>query len=316
MIVAARNHTVEGVRQLFRQGATDVLPTPLLAADLRAAVADALGQSGGDEAPVGEVIAVMSAVGGAGATTVAANLAGALALGKSRKKEGANGGSAALLDFDLQFGDAALALDLQPRTCLIDVLKSPERLDAAFFDGVAVRHATGLKLLAAPPEIVPLDAMDAAAATSLVATAARAHEATVIDLPRAWTDWTAPVLNACDLVILVTDPSVAGVAGARRVLDAFASLEVKKPEVMLVINHVAGPIEALDRIGRVRDALGRPVDAQLREDASAARSASDAGRLPVDAEARSKLGKDLIALTDAVRERAAGHVKARRAARG
>lgn len=289
VIAAARDATGEQVRFLFRAGAADVLTGPFTPETLRPSLTDALQSAPEVGAMNGGVISVVKGCGGAGATTVALNIAALLARGDERRARPSR--STGVLDLDIQAGDAALALDLQPRSTMVDLLRAQQRVDARFVEGVMCDHASGLKLLAAPPTVVPLDAVTGEFALDLVEHSASMFERTIIDLPSAWTDWTLPVLSRSDLIVLVTAPTVAGAMGARRVLDALAEAVVERP-VMLVLNKLVGLIDAFEKPARIGKSLEMGVDAALALDPAAVK-ASDRGELVVEAFPNSRLAKDL-----------------------
>ncbi|MBC6982418.1 hypothetical protein [Caulobacter sp. 17J80-11] len=287
IVAAARAANSETVRRLFRAGATDVVTAPFSADAFAASLADLF--KGETSAGGGSLIAVVKAGGGVGATLVAVNLAVLLQGGGHSK--GAASKSAALLDFDLQFGDAAAALDLQPRSTLVDILRARDRFDGRFLDGVLTPHASGLKVLAAPPTIVPSGVLDGGFAETVLHHATASHDVTVVDLPTVWSDWTLPVLRRADAVVLVARPTVSGALRARRVLDACEEARLDTP-VVFVLNGCAGPLEAIERSDRIGKSLGRPVDAALSLDAAAGRAA-DRGRPVVDAFPNTRLSREL-----------------------
>ncbi|HVI31060.1 MAG TPA: hypothetical protein VM685_03070 [Phenylobacterium sp.] len=290
VVVAAPGADSHAVRQLFRLGVRDVLAGPQDAASLAMALRDLFAPPPAADRARGAVITVLKGCGGAGATTLALNLAALAAAGAP----GAAAVSSAVLDLDLQFGDTDLALDLQPRTGLLDLIRGEARLDARLLDGLLTDHASGVRLLAPAPTLTPLEAMPAALALDLLDLAAARFDRVFVDLPSAWTDWTLPLLARSELVVLVTSATVGGVLGARRVLDALKGAGVSPPR-LLVLNRVAGLIEALDRPARVRRALARPVDAALPFDAKFAR-ATERGQLVVEACPKANATRALRAL--------------------
>lgn len=292
VIAAARDATGEEVRILFRAGAADVLTGPFTGEVVLASLNEILQATPVAGALNGGVISVVKGCGGAGATTLALNVAALLAQGDEKRARPAR--STAVLDLDLQFGDADLALDLQPRSTVVDVLRAKDRVDPRFLEGVMTEHPTGLKLLAAAPSLIPLDAMTADFAVDLVEHATGAFERTVIDLPASWTDWTFPVLARSDVIVLVTTPTVAGAIGARRVLDALKEAAVQRP-ILLVLNKLVGLLDTFEKPSRIGRSLEMGVDASLGLDPAAVKAA-DRGKLIIEAAPQSRLSKDLRAL--------------------
>ena len=110
--------------------------------------------------------------GGVGTTTVALNLAVQLAM-QTRKRAG-------LLDLARPFGQISLMLDLEPRFTILDALERIERLDEALLASMAMRHKTGVEILAgplhAPMKAEQRQSVTFAALTKLVEIASRAFE--------------------------------------------------------------------------------------------------------------------------------------------
>lgn len=292
IVAAVRDAAGEDVRRLFRAGAADVLTSPFTGEAVRAGLSELLKGSPKMGEPGGQVISVIKGCGGAGATTVALNLAALMAAGEA--KRGAAPRSTAVLDLDLQYGDSDVALDLAPRSTIVEVLKDAERVDARFLLSVMTEHSSGLKLLAPPASIVPMEALTAGFATELINHTTEAFDRTILDLPTTWTDWTLAALNRSDLIVLVTTATVAGALGARRVLDALQEAGLRR-SVLLVVNKLAGQLEAWERPSRIARSLEVEVDAGLMLDRAAQKSA-DLGRLVVEAAPTSRLAKDLRAM--------------------
>jgi pilus assembly protein CpaE len=292
IVLASDGVTPEDVRRLFRAGARDVLSAPVSQDQILSALAEAIGPEQKQETR-GVVLGIVKASGGVGATTLAVNLAGYFANPPHGKKEvRPNPLRVAVLDFDVQFGDAALALDITPRKDLTEILRTPKRFDAHFLDGVVERHKSGVHLLSAPPSIIPLEAIDASIALSVVNVAASSYELVVVQLPAAWTDWTGAILNRADHMFLVSSASVRGVAGARRIIDAAAEMGVDTSAWSLVFSRLTNVLDGKDLIDQTRRSLGAAVIGSLSEDA-AVREAGDRGRLIWETAPNARFAKEL-----------------------
>src|SRR5262245_31003656 len=97
---------------------------------------------GGHAGRRGRIVTVFSPKGGTGKTVTATNLASTFA-----KYEGKN---TLLLDLDLQFGDAAIMLGLEPEQTIYDLVVAPGELDSEKLAGYTTKHACGLSVLPAP----------------------------------------------------------------------------------------------------------------------------------------------------------------------
>ncbi|MBI5162562.1 MAG: hypothetical protein HY985_01520 [Magnetospirillum sp.] len=269
VLVASPSASLEGMRALLRAGVADVLPLPPPPDELRAAIAAALGKDAEARKAPGAVVCFLKAGGGCGATTLATQAA--CRLGKEA--------NACLVDLDIQFGGAALHLDLPAATSVLDVLAVGERLDGSLVRGAMVRHSSGLDVLPAPTAMHPLDAVSADAALRLFEAARHEYAAVFVELPAAWTAWTRALLAAADRIVLVLLPSVPSIRHARRQLDTLAEEGLAATPLTLVLNRVErGPFAGGIPLGEIEKALGRKLDARIGDHRAAVAEAVDVGR--------------------------------------
>jgi pilus assembly protein CpaE len=181
ILATARDLSAQGVRSLIRQGVDDFIPQPFELPDMEDAIATARAklQQARAGRPSGQVITVTRAKGGMGASTLAAHLA--LALCEKRHRRDSEK-QVALLDLDLQFGDLSLMLDLKPSSEMVEIIRDPARLDGALLRASMTQHKSGLLVLPAPSEFVPLDALPVTAVAKLVELARAEFDYVVIDL--------------------------------------------------------------------------------------------------------------------------------------
>lgn len=259
VVATSANPSAQHVRQIMRTGVVDVVPQPIAHDDLLAALeyASQIQQahhtsSGGDRA---KVVAFIKGGGGVGATTLAVQSACILA-GRGKSNEPV----ACLLDLDFQFGTAALYLDLAGKVDYHELVSHPERLDGALLRGMMSRHSTGLDLLAAPTEVLPLDTLTPEFIASALEVAGREYKYIILDMPEAWTNWSYRALQAADLIIVVTQLTVAGVRQARRQLDTLATQGIDESRVRLALNRFEPGWGKAVRVREAEKALGHAVD--------------------------------------------------------
>jgi pilus assembly protein CpaE len=130
ILATAQDLSAQGVRGLIRQGVDDFIPQPFELSDMRDAIATARAKLQRERADrrSGQVISVTRAKGGMGASTLAAHLALALC---EKRHRGESEKQVALLDFDLQFGDLGLMLDLEPNGEMVEIIRDPTRRGSA-----------------------------------------------------------------------------------------------------------------------------------------------------------------------------------------
>jgi len=190
--------------EAMRAGVNELLADPLSDADVQAAIKRLVGSQAATVR--GDVFAFVGAKGGVGTTTVAVNVAAALA------KSGAE--STLLIDLNTVCGDAAVFLGVEPRFSVVDALANVQRLDAAYFGGLVVRSKFGLDLLGASGRPVS-SSFDASRMRTLLEFVSHAYRYTVLDVPRS--DATAlDALEGATKIVLVVNQELATVRNASR----------------------------------------------------------------------------------------------------
>jgi pilus assembly protein CpaE len=189
----------------------------------------------------GEIITVFSPKGGTGCTSITVNTAVSI-----QKKVG-NDAKAALVDANLQFGDVAIFLKMQPTRTLTDIAPHMEDLDAELLQAVMVPHPSGLKVLAAPakPEEAELmreggvDEMGENRRMRQLLDFMRQHfDYILVDAAHTVDDVTLALLDMSDVLLVVTRPIIPEIRGARLFLELLQKLEYDMQKVKLVINSV------------------------------------------------------------------------------
>ncbi len=288
-IVIMEDPPADTVRRLFRAGVTDVLPTPVMPAELIAALNTARGaqqdmRSAAASAPTGKIVTVLKTSGGVGATTVAINLAGALAAMQS--------GGVAIADLDIQFGQVATALDIRPRMTVLDAIRAQARLDPMLLASTMQAHDSGVKVLAAPNEITPLDAINEDFVARLF-TALRANAAvSIVEVPAAWTQWIGDVLDRSDIIIPVAEATVRSAAGAARIGQSFIDFGLTKPNIHVVVNKYEKTLENNERAKKIGEIFRTKPAGAVRLDVKAAAEAADRGLLFAEAAPKSLATRD------------------------
>ena len=242
VIVAA---TLEPALMLdaMRAGVTEFVTVPLTVDELQAAIVRVTSTP----APVsnGEVFAFVGAKGGVGTTTVAVNVATALAQQAS--------GSTLLIDLHLAYGDAAVFLGTEPRFSVVDALENVQRLDKAFLNGLIAQASAGLALLASSDR-ASATPVDTASVRALIDAAAQHYRYVVLDVPRS--DVMLAALEKASRIVIVGNQELATVRAATR-LAATLRQRYGKERVSAVVSRY----DQLSEIGQedVEKVLGSPV---------------------------------------------------------
>jgi pilus assembly protein CpaE len=269
LLAASPDPSVTLIRAALDGGATDVLSLPLGRAELHKALikfSQTETRNAAGRGMAGTIISVYGARGGLGASTLAVNLAVRLvALG---------GTEAALVDMDLQRGDVAAFLNLTPMQSIAAVSGARGEVDDIFLHGTLTRHASGVFVLAAPPEMEEADTI-ADADVEIAFRLLRAQfRYTVVDTPRTISGPVVAALEQSDRTLVLTDLSVPSVRAAKRTFELLGRLGVPAEHLELVVTEaVAGPLD----LREVVRALGHPALVVIPRDADAASRALNSG---------------------------------------
>jgi len=262
--------------EAMRAGVTEFLTAPVTAPDLQAAVTRVT--SAGAPSAGGEVFAFLGAKGGVGTTTVATNVATALAQ--------LAGGSTLLIDLHLAYGDAAVFLGTEPRFSVVDALENVHRLDKAFLGGLVGQAKGGLALLASSDR-ASATPVDSASVRALIDAAARHYRYVVLDVPR--TGVTLESLDSAARIVMVANQELATVRAATR-LSATLRQRYGKDRLAVVVSR----FDQHSEIGTadVERVLGSPVADTFPSNYRIALEALNAGR-PVVLDNHNKLASAL-----------------------
>jgi pilus assembly protein CpaE len=304
LIAAAYDPPLALVRSLLRSGASDVLPLPLDPAELETSlrqiqdqqVAPASAHAGGTAAisAPGKVVTVIKSDGGAGATSLLGHLAARFAA-----QEVAAGREACLLDLDLQFGDSAFQLGMSPGLSVANLLDAGSRLDRALIRATSEKHSSGLDVIAAPKELMPVEGLSSDELVQIVDLAAREFGTLFVDLPTNWTNWSLSVAARSDLLLLVTELTIPSLHRARRQMELIRSQGLGNLEVRVVVNRFEkGQLRTIGS-SDVRDALGYDIGFTIANE-PLMKAASERGVTVEEIKRRTQVGKDLDSLNAAV----------------
>ncbi|MCL6698912.1 AAA family ATPase [Sphingomonas sp. NSE70-1] len=295
LIAAAFEPSLAFVRSLVRAGAHDVVPLPLDLAELETAL-DPIRRmvtSRGPRPRAGhqKIVAVIKSEGGVGATSLLGQLATRFAAAESKA-----GREACLIDLDVQFGDVAIQLGLQPKLTFGDLLQAGKRLDGEILKSVAITHSSGLHVIPAPREIMPLESLNSDQVISILDLATAEFGTVFIDLPANWTNWSLSLLARADLVLMVTELRVPSLHRARRQLDLLASQDLHNLDVRIILNRAEtgffktlGPADA-ERV------LMKPVSFMVSNDHATMSQAIDRGVPLAEIKKKCPLIKDFEAM--------------------
>jgi pilus assembly protein CpaE len=223
VILVARELTPALMVEAMRAGVNECVAEPLTPDSMGGAISMVVAQRA---TPIGgKVFAFVGAKGGVGTTTLAVNVATALAGG---------GQDTLFIDMHPAYGDAAVLLGVEPRFSLVDALDNTHRLDLSFFGGLTAHSEAGVALLASSdqPSTAPIDMHRI---RLLLDFAVRNYRYTVLDVPRG-NPAMLDALEAATNIFVVTNQELASVSGANRVAGAL-SRRYTREKVSLVVSR-------------------------------------------------------------------------------
>ncbi|HUE80071.1 MAG TPA: AAA family ATPase [Sphingomicrobium sp.] len=292
LVAAAYDPPLALVRALVRAGAHDVVPLPLDIADLETSLLpiqeQIKRQNRAADAANGKVVSIIKSVGGIGATALLTQIGI-----RAAENEAAHGRQVCLLDLDLQFGNAAFQLGLHPPLTFADLFAAGGRLDGELLRATTTKHASGLKVVAAPPQMMPLDAVTSEQLIEIIEIAKREYGTVLLDLPANWTNWSLSLLAQSDLVLLVTELSVTGLHRARRQLDLIREQDLTSLDLRIVANRFEKGLLKVIRSADVQKALGRDVAYTVANEPGVMRVATERGVPIAEIKRKSSVGKDI-----------------------
>ncbi len=176
------------------------------------------------------VVAVIGSRGGAGASTIAHNLAWSLA-----ERYDA---STTLIELDIAFGATAFCFDQRPNHSVVDGVRDPQTINEAFLDRVGVMQTERLRLVAAPATLSDVVALERPAVGALIRNARRLSKVVVLDVPHHWDACVKDVLERANDVLIVATPDLASLRNTKNLVDALKSLRPAGHEPSVLLSMV------------------------------------------------------------------------------
>ncbi len=270
VLCVSQEDDVEERVRFLEAGADDVIARPFDPRELQARVEgllvrftrsrDLTPQTGGEIRVAGRrrLIACFSPKGGVGTTTIAVNVAMALARQAPQQ--------AAVIDLDVDFGQVATHLNVKPRLTVADLAADDGgMLEPELLRTYAEKVEPGLHVIAAPatPETGRL--ITAEPVAQILATAARAYGMVVVDAGSTLDERSLAILDWAEGVVVPIAPEI----GALKALHGFLEYLTEEGAVPAKSTFVLNHLFARDMLSmkQIESSIAAKVDAELPYDA-------------------------------------------------
>lgn len=298
VIIIGHVNDVMLYRQFLQRGVSEYLMAPVEPLGLITAISDLFSAPGAK--PVGRTIAVFGARGGAGASTIAHNLAWTVA------RE--HGTATVIADLSIAFGTASLNFNQDPPQGIAEAVFAPERLDSNLLDRLLSKCSDNLSLLSAPASLDRTVDLSEASFDALIDLLRAAVPCVVLDVPQGWSAWTKRILVGADEILIVAQPDLASLRNTKNLLAVLAQSRPNDARARVVLNGVGMTKRPEIAAAEFAKALDVPPCAVLPFDPALFGTAANNGQMIAEVQANSKPAEIFASLAAAV----TGRVEIRR----
>jgi pilus assembly protein CpaE len=235
---------------------------------------------------LGQMITVFGTKGGIGKTFVATNLAVSLAENKEN--------SVALVDLDLDFGNAALTLNIIPKFTISDVVNEISILDQDLMESYLIPHKSGVKLLAATAEPQMTEFITSEQISLILKMLKSIFDYVVVDMPARFYEPVDPGLQEADILLLIATPEVVTLRNIKSCLNTLAHFKYPATKIKLLLNKVDSRNDIKPR--DVETTLNSRIYAALQADYNLVSSSMNQGIPIVTLYPRSKISRGFLEL--------------------
>lgn len=301
------------LHHLLQLGAEDFIPYPLpenalseaiarLDAPRKVQAADFIEQGAPKKRSAnGVVLPVQSVSGGAGATTLAVNLAWELAHVEKAEPQP----RVLLMDLNLQFGSVSTYLDLPRREAVYELLSSTEHMDDEAFKSALTNFNDSISVLTAPTDLLPLDFIESEDLERIMEMARHHFDYVIIDMPSTFVTWSEVILNQADIIFAPFELDMRSAQNILRLRSALRAEDLPFEKYRFLLNRAPKGMDlsAKSRIKRMSESLEIAIEVQLPDGGKAVLQSNDQG-LPLAIDAgKNPLRKEIQKLAASIHVR-------------
>ncbi|MDX1647882.1 MAG: AAA family ATPase, partial [Longimicrobiales bacterium] len=257
----------------MRAGLVEYVPRPVEAPGLRDALDRVMRKSGWAKAVEGhrngKIYSFFSAKGGSGSTSVVANVGIEL--------HRLTGKKTLLVDLDLELGEMASMLGLEPRFHFVDLVRNFHRMDADLLPSYIESHESGVHVLSAPFEPEIGEEVHGEQIARILGFLRNHYDYVLVDTAKSLAPPALAALQTADPIFLVTNMDVPSLRNLKRCLPILERVTAGDAQRLRLVVNRYNP-KSLVRLEDLEEALGIEVYWTLSNDYQTVIEAISTGR--------------------------------------
>ena len=284
VVVIGNENDEAPYRELVRRGVSDYVVGPVDTLDVVRSICGLF--SAAEEVAVGRMIAIVGAKGGVGASTVAHNVAWAIARDLSL--------DSVVIDLDLAFGTAGLDFNKDPLQGIANAVFAAERPDTAFIERLLAKCTDHLSLLAAPATLDRVYDFGEQAFDAIFDTLRMTTPCIVLDIPHQWSGWTRRALIGADDILIVAEPDLANLRNTKNMLNMLKTSRPNDRAPLYCLSQVGMPKRPEITPREFADAIESPPIASIPFDPRMFGTAANNGQMIAEISAGHRASKMFV----------------------
>jgi|LSQX01.1.fsa_nt_gb pilus assembly protein CpaE len=236
-----------------------------------------------------KVLGFFGGKGGTGKTTISVNIASVFA--KMGKR-------VILVDLDLQFGDVALALDLEPKDTIVELVQDRGGISIENINSFSMVHSTGMNVLCAPKSPEFAEFVSGENIETIIDVLRPYYEYIILDLPPAFNDVSIAAVENSDEIYLVYNMDILSLKNAKTSINVLEQLQQRDKTRLIINKNSKGLIKVRD----FEKMLDMEVIALISTDAKMAIASVNKGMPVMIAQPRSEIARDIQRFADRLLE--------------
>ena len=295
VLVCSYNREPDFLIRAMQVGIREFLPLPLTQGDLEGALSRvrlARKQRMPVDTRQGRIIVVTGHKGGAGTTTVAVNLAQALAESSA--------GRLALIDLGRPFPDVGTFLDQESNYSIVDLIQNIATLDKSFIQRIMQPYGARLSILHGASDFKDQDSIELESLERIFAMLRDMYDFIVIDLSHWLDELFLKVLTEADMVLMLTGLTVPDLRNLKKLWPYTVEWHQDKRKIKIVVNRYDSSCGL--QLRDLENILQHPAFVTLPSDYQAMMQCLNQGTPLMGAAPRSKLWRDIKELASRVLE--------------